>query len=53
MYYRFMNILLQKQTNVWSLDTAKAYIYEGRNGRESNRSEELFAHPRKLYYLES
>ena len=54
-YYRFMKILLQKQTNIWSLYTAKSRrtFMKGGMGRESNWSKELFTHPRKFYYLKS
>ena len=48
MYYRFMKILLQKQTNVWSLDTAKAYIYEGRNGEGVQLVWRIVRSPKKV-----
>ena len=48
MYYRFMKILLQKQTNVWSLNTAKAYIYEGRNGEGVQLVWRIVRSPKKV-----
>ena len=54
MYYRFMKILLQKQTNVWSLNTAKAYIYEGRNGEGVQLVWRIVRSPKKdLLFRES
>ena len=48
MYYRFMKILLQKQTNVWSLDTEKTYIYEGRNGEGVQLVWRIVRSPKKV-----